>query len=123
MQTEGLLGGPNPAGMGPNPTTGVGPSPTGMGLRDGPQSRVGVAELLEQVLEVGASDLHLTAGASPTLRVNGRLCQLESYPVLKPAETQAMIYSILTQRQRERLESEQERLRSLPTRVQQSRLS
>jgi len=39
MQTEGLVGGPNPAGMGPNPTTGVGPSPTGMGLRDaGPQS-------------------------------------------------------------------------------------
>jgi twitching motility protein PilT len=94
MQTEGLVGGPNP---------------TGMGLRDGgPQSRVGVAELLEQVLSLGASDLHLTAGAKPTLRVNGRLGQLEDYPVLQPAETQAMIYSILTQRQRERLESEQE---------------
>ena len=94
MQTEGLVGGPNP---------------TGMGLRDwGPQSRVGVAELLEQVLTLGASDLHLTAGAKPTLRVNGRLGQLEDYPVLQPAETQAMIYSILTQRQRERLESEQE---------------
>jgi hypothetical protein len=26
MQTEGLVGGANPAGMGPNPTTGVGPS-------------------------------------------------------------------------------------------------
>jgi hypothetical protein len=109
MQTEGLVGGANPAGMGPNPTTGVGPSPTGMGLRDGgPQSRVGVAELLEQVLELGASDLHLTAGAKPTVRVNGRLGPLEDYPVLQPAETQAMIYSILTQRQRERLEAEQE---------------
>ncbi|HEY6710301.1 MAG TPA: ATPase, T2SS/T4P/T4SS family, partial [Actinomycetota bacterium] len=95
MQTEGLVGGPNP---------------TGMGLRDGggPQSRVGVAELLEQVLTLGASDLHLTAGAKPTVRVNGRLGQLEDYPVLQPAETQAMIYSILTQRQRERLEGEQE---------------
>ena len=67
-----------------------------------------MAELLEQVLEQGASDLHLTAGAKPTVRVNGRLGQLEDYPVLQPAETQAMIYSILTQRQRERLESEQE---------------
>ena len=58
MQTEGLLGGPGP---------------TGMGLREGgPQSRVGVAELLEQVLTQGASDLHLTAGAKPTVRVNGR---------------------------------------------------
>ena len=111
MQTEGLVGGPNPAGMGPNPTTGVGPSPSGMGLRDGgPQSRGGVAELLEQVLEQGASDLHLTAGAKPTVRVNGRLGPLEDYPVLQPAETQAMIYSILIQiqRQREWLESEQE---------------
>jgi len=104
------VGGANPAGMGPNPTTGVGPSPTGMGLHDGggPQSRVGVAELLEQVLTLGASDLHLTAGAKPTVRVNGRLGQLEDYPVLQPAETQAMIYSILTQRQRERLEGQQE---------------
>ena len=58
MQTEGLLGGPGP---------------TGMGLREGgPQSRVGVAELLEQVLTQGASNLHLTAGAKPTVRVNGR---------------------------------------------------
>jgi Tfp pilus assembly pilus retraction ATPase PilT len=89
--------------------TGGRPNPTGVGLRDGePQSRVGVAELLERVLEQGASDLHLTAGAKPTVRVNGRLGQLEDYPVLQPAETQAMIYSILTQRQRERLEAEQE---------------
>jgi hypothetical protein len=102
MQTEGLLGGPGPTGVG-------NPDPTGMGLREGgPQSRVGVAELLEQVLEQGASDLHLTAGAKPTVRVNGRLGQLEDYPVLQPPETQAMIYSILTQRQRERLEAEQE---------------
>jgi twitching motility protein PilT len=68
----------------------------------------GLAELLERVLELGASDLHLTAGAKPTVRVNGRLGQLEDFPVLQPAETQAMIYSILTQRQRERLEDEQE---------------
>jgi len=60
------------------------------------------------VLTLGASDLHLTAGAKPTVRVNGRLGQLEDYPVLQPAETQAMVYSILTQRQRERLEGEQE---------------
>ena len=95
MQTGGLLGG--------------GSTPTGSGLQDGgPQSRVGVAELLERVLELGASDLHLTAGARPTVRVNGRLGPLEDFPVLQPPETQAMIYSILTQRQRERLESEQE---------------
>jgi twitching motility protein PilT len=81
MQTEGLLEGPGPTGMG-------NPDPTGMGLREGgPQSRVGVAELLERVLEQGASDLHLTAGAKPTARVNGRLGQLEDHPVLQPPET------------------------------------
>jgi twitching motility protein PilT len=82
---------------------------TGVGVRDAePGSRVGVAELLERVLELDASDLHLTAGAKPTVRVHGRLGQLDDYPALAPVETQAMIYSILTQRQRERLESEQE---------------
>jgi twitching motility protein PilT len=94
MRTEGLLGAPTPTGVGP---------------QDGePGSRVQVAELLERVLDVGASDLHLTAGAKPAVRVHGRLGQLDEYPVLLPAETQSMIYSIITQRQRERLESEKE---------------
>jgi twitching motility protein PilT len=85
------------------------PHPTGLGMRGGgPETRVNVAELLERVLELGASDLHLTAGAKPTVRVHGGLGQLEDFPVLMPNETQAMIYSILTQRQRERLESELE---------------
>jgi twitching motility protein PilT len=94
MQTEGLVGGPEPTGAWPRD--------------EAPGNRVGVAELLEQVLHLGASDLHLTAGARPTVRVHGRLGQLEDYPVLLPAETQAMIYSILTQRQRERLERDLE---------------
>jgi twitching motility protein PilT len=82
---------------------------TGVGVRDAePGSRVGVAELLERVLELDASDLHLTAEAKPTVRVHGRLGQLDDYPALAPDETQAMIYSILTRRQQERLESEQE---------------
>jgi hypothetical protein len=71
MQTGGLLGGS---------------TPTGTGLQDGgPQSRVGVAELLERMLELGASDLHLTAGARSTVRVNGRLGQLEDFARPPPA--------------------------------------
>jgi twitching motility protein PilT len=42
------------------------------------------------------------------VRIHGRLSQLEEYPVLVPNEVQAMVYAILTQRQRERLESELE---------------
>jgi twitching motility protein PilT len=75
---------------------------------DTPETRVSIAELLAKVLELGASDLHLTSGARPAVRVHGRLTQLEEYPVLVPNEVQAMVYAILTQRQRERLESELE---------------
>jgi twitching motility protein PilT len=75
---------------------------------DTPETRVSVAELLSKVLEMGASDLHLTSGARPAVRVHGRLSQLDDYPVLVPNEVQAMVYAILTQRQRERLESELE---------------
>ncbi|WP_331272239.1 type IV pilus twitching motility protein PilT [Motilibacter aurantiacus] len=60
--------------------------------------------LLVATLDLGASDLHLTAGARPALRVDGELRQIEGQPVLKPAVLQQAVYGILTQRQRERLE-------------------
>ena len=56
------------------------------------------------MVELGASDLHLTAGARPTIRVAGSLVPLEDYPELQPDVVQRMIYAIITQRQRERFE-------------------
>jgi twitching motility protein PilT len=67
-----------------------------------------VSELLEIVLERGASDLHLTAGAPPTIRVHGDLIRLVDYPILSPRALQGMIYAILPQKMRERLEQELE---------------
>jgi len=67
-----------------------------------------IHELLERVMLEGASDLHLTTNAPPVIRVHGSLIRLEEYPMLNPAEIRRLIYSILTQRQREKLESEQE---------------
>ncbi len=67
-----------------------------------------LAELLERVVDDGASDLHITAGTSPTLRVHGSLGQLTEYPILQPAEIRRLVYGILTQRQRERLEEDLE---------------
>jgi twitching motility protein PilT len=67
-----------------------------------------VNELLEIVLERGASDLHLTVGAHPTIRVHGDLYPLTEFPILKPGPLRKMIYAILTQKQREKLESELE---------------
>ena len=63
-----------------------------------------VNQLLSRVVEMGASDLHLTAGMAPCARVHGRIFPLEEFPPLTPAETQRMVFSILTQRQRERFE-------------------
>ena len=68
------------------------------------QLQVNVPELLELVLEKGASDLHLTAGVPPVIRLHGELVRLEEYPVLGPRTLQGMIYAILPQKMRERLE-------------------
>jgi twitching motility protein PilT len=67
-----------------------------------------LTDLLVTVLERNASDLHLTAGARPTIRLNGSLSPLEDRPVLTPPVLQQMLYEILTQRQRERFEEELE---------------
>jgi twitching motility protein PilT len=64
------------------------------------------ADLLLEVIERNASDLHLTAGAHPTVRVRGRLQQLENYPMMTTERTREMVYSILSNDQRQRLETE-----------------
>jgi twitching motility protein PilT len=69
---------------------------------------VPIMELLEIVLDRGASDLHVTSGTEPTIRMNGQLQRLDQYPRLLPDQLQRMIYSILTQKQRERLEQDLE---------------
>ena len=63
------------------------------------------ADVLMQVMERKASDLHLTAGAPPMIRHHGRLHALD-YPVLTPQLTREVIYSILTNDQRQRLEND-----------------
>jgi len=64
------------------------------------------ADLLLEVIERNASDLHLTAGAHPTVRVRGRLQPLEDYPVMTTEQTRETVYSILSNDQRQRLETD-----------------
>ena len=64
------------------------------------------ADLLLEVIERNASDLHLTAGAHPTVRVRGHLQPLEEYPVMTTEQTREIVYSILTNDQRQRLEND-----------------
>jgi twitching motility protein PilT len=61
-------------------------------------------EALIQLVESGGSDLHLTTGAAPAMRINGELVQLDDMPKLTPLETQRVIYAMLTQKQREKFE-------------------
>jgi twitching motility protein PilT len=53
-----------------------------------------------------ASDLHIAAGARPTVRVRGHLDALDDFPVLTPEDTREIVYSILSGEQRRRLEND-----------------
>jgi len=63
------------------------------------------ADVLVEVMDLGASDLHLTAGSPPMVRERGKLRALD-YPKLTPQITREIVYSILTNDQRKRLENE-----------------
>jgi twitching motility protein PilT len=63
------------------------------------------AEVLLEVLDRRASDLHITAGTPPMLRVRGRLAPMEGYPVLTPTDTREIVYSILSDSQRQKFEN------------------
>jgi twitching motility protein PilT len=60
-------------------------------------------ELLKTTLEMDGSDLHVTAGSPPQVRVHGRLQRLP-LPDLTPAETKQLAYSVLTDAQKKRFE-------------------
>jgi twitching motility protein PilT len=64
-------------------------------------------ELLKEMVEKGASDLHITSNAPPTIRVHGRMVPIGESP-LAPPETKQMAYSILTDAQKKKFEEERE---------------
>jgi twitching motility protein PilT len=63
-----------------------------------------LSELLVSVAERDGSDLHLAAGLPPVARIDGRLVPFDG-PVLEPRDTREIIYSIMSQSQREALET------------------
>ncbi|WP_373044933.1 type IV pilus twitching motility protein PilT [Vulgatibacter sp.] len=64
-------------------------------------------QLLKAMVEKGASDLHITTGSPPQLRIDGKLVPLKTTP-LTPVETKQLCYSILTDAQKHRFEEENE---------------
>jgi twitching motility protein PilT len=64
-------------------------------------------QLLKAMLDKGASDLHVTVGSAPALRIDGQLVPLRLEP-LTPVDTKQLCYSILTDAQKLKFEEEQE---------------
>jgi len=64
-------------------------------------------QLLKAMVEKGASDLHITTGSPPQLRIDGQLVPLKTAP-LTPVETKQICYSILTDSQKHKFEEENE---------------
>jgi twitching motility protein PilT len=67
-----------------------------------------IQELLTVMVDRGASDLHLSCGSFPQIRLNGDLQPLEQFEVLMPPDTQRLIYSVLTEDQRTRVQEDGE---------------
>jgi twitching motility protein PilT len=64
-------------------------------------------QLLKAMIEKGASDLHITTGTAPQLRIDGKLHPLRM-PPLSPPETKQLCYSVLTDSQKHRFEEQSE---------------
>jgi twitching motility protein PilT len=65
-------------------------------------------DLLTILVERGASDLHITTGTYPQLRLHGRLSSLTQFEQLAPPDTQRLAYSVLNEAQKQKFEEENE---------------
>lgn len=68
---------------------------------------VDLHRLLQTVVDKGATDLHLTVGSPPALRIDGQLYKLRGKP-LQASDTQDLAYSLMTEKQRKVFETNNE---------------
>ncbi len=76
---------------------------TGMSPSE-PSALHSIDELLEAMVARGASDLHLSVGTPPAIRVRGELERLPGFPALMPDDTQQLLYRVLSTEQQKQLE-------------------
>ncbi len=67
-----------------------------------------ILDLLVHLVEHSGSDLHITAGVPPTIRVHGHLVRLDQYKPLSPEDTRALAFSLIREDQRKKFEIERE---------------
>ncbi len=63
-----------------------------------------IEDILKEAKEKGASDVHVTVGLPPKMRLNGKLIAMENFPKLLPPDTLAIAEEIMTEKQFEKLE-------------------
>ena len=88
----------------PNPAT----SAASFGGGQDEPSQLHVNQMLVRLVELKGSDLHLTSGLPPMVRVDGSLRPLEGFDVLIPSKVRDLVYGILSQKIRTRFEDELE---------------
>ncbi|HMS01579.1 MAG TPA: ATPase, T2SS/T4P/T4SS family, partial [Gemmatimonadaceae bacterium] len=69
---------------------------------------ISLRSLLDEMIERDASDLHITAGDRPKLRVDGDIVNSAVEQTLQPRDTLQLAYSVLTENQKKRFEMEDE---------------
>ena len=72
------------------------------------QPPVSLRTLLDEMIERDASDLHITAGDRPKMRVDGDIVNSVIDHILTPRDTLQLAYSVLTENQKKRFEMEDE---------------
>src|SRR5436305_13687756 len=71
---------------------------------ENPPQQLSLSELLHKLSELGGSDLHITTGTAPLVRVHGEIRPLDGYTPLTSSETKQQAYSALTDAQKHRFE-------------------
>ena len=82
--------------------------PPPAGTQPPPQEEISLRILLQEMIQRGASDLHITVGERPKVRVDGDLADSKYPKPLAPKDTLSLAYSILTENQKKRFETEDE---------------
>ena len=87
----------------PTPTAEAGPAG-----RVTPTKEINLRVLLQEMIHKRASDLHVTAGTRAKIRIDGELHDSDINHILTPKDTLQISYSILTENQKKRFETEDE---------------
>src|SRR5512141_1537302 len=99
---------PAPTEASKGPTVPEAPPPHPIVGRAPPAMGVNLRTLLEEMVTLGASDLHIVAGECPKLRIDGEITSARTGGILGPKDTMQLAYSVLTENQKKRFEMEDE---------------